>query len=54
MRTTFATWPLPVQGRVVFTAPCPCGRDALWEQDGCGPGGYYHIACSRRSDCLPR
>jgi hypothetical protein len=45
MTVTFASWPIPPQGRITFTASCPCGTDALWEQLGVGEVAAYRIHC---------
>jgi hypothetical protein len=44
--TTFAAWPRLVHGRVSFTASCPCGQEATWEQIGHGGHDVYEISCS--------
>ncbi|HEX2809041.1 MAG TPA: hypothetical protein VHN80_23000 [Kineosporiaceae bacterium] len=49
MTTTFAAWPQPSQGRIDFTASCPCGQDAAWKQIGLGSVDVYVISCSCRS-----
>jgi hypothetical protein len=51
MVNTFAHWPNTRQGWVDFTAVCPCGTIAAWEQHGSGPTGHYRIVCRR---CAPR
>jgi hypothetical protein len=43
--STFAAWPKTVYGRVAFTAACPCGRDAVWEQVGQAGLEHYEISC---------
>jgi hypothetical protein len=45
MVKTFATWPSPVEGLAAFSAVCPCGAQALWEQYGSTPGHGYCILC---------
>ena len=49
MTRTFAAWPQPSQGRVEFTARCPCGRDAAWKQVGLEAVDVYVISCTCRS-----
>jgi hypothetical protein len=54
MMTTFSHWPRPAEGTVEFTADCPCGAAAVWEQHGTNAGGAtarYRITCRR---CAPR
>jgi hypothetical protein len=46
MTRTFAAWPQAPQGRVDFTASCPCGRDAVWNQVGLGTVDVYVISCN--------
>ena len=46
MITSFAAWPKVIAGRVVFTASCPCGQDARWEQVGFATSDVYEISCS--------
>jgi hypothetical protein len=45
MTRTFPAWPQPVEGHATFTAPCPSGFEALWEQTGNRPGAV-DIHCS--------
>lgn len=44
--STFAAWPKIVHGRVIFTAACPCGLDARWEQIGQAGADTYEISCA--------
>jgi hypothetical protein len=44
--TTFAAWPKLIHGRVAFTASCPCGLEAAWEQIGQAGLDVYEISCS--------
>jgi hypothetical protein len=52
MTRTFAAWPQQSQGRVEFTASCPCGRDASWNQIGLGAADVYVISCTCRSSVI--
>jgi len=51
MTITFTGWPIPAQGRIAFSANCPCGLDAVWEQIGLGEIDRYEITC--RCSTLP-